>query len=131
MPFEVNNVRSDISSESQGPTLEENLQQDVLDANSEKTLFNEVQERETKKQADVIADDVFDNLDIDTVEKSTDQLLEEIKIMEDEVVLDETTKEFAQNGQNDLENARTELEKTEQFERAAKQAAVCILGGLG
>ena len=131
MPLEVNNVRSDINPESQGPTLEENLQQDVLDANSEKTLFNEVQEREIKKQADVIADDVFDNLDINTVEKSTDQLLEEIKIMEDEVVLDETTKEFAQNGQNDLENARLELEKTEQFEKAAKQAAVCILGGLG
>lgn len=91
MPLEVPVVRSDINPEAQGPTIQEVAQQDVRDANSDNTLFGEMQERELAAEVDRIMENITEAADVPQIEAEIAELEAQIKVMETEVLGTEAT----------------------------------------
>ena len=91
MPLEVPVVRSDINPEAQGPTIQEVAQQDVRDANSDNTLFGEMQERELAAEVDRIMENITEAADVPQIEAEIAELEAQIKVMEAEVLGTEAT----------------------------------------
>lgn len=123
MPLEVPVVRSDINPEAQGPTIQEVAQQDVRDANSDNTLFGEMQERELAAEVDRIMADITEAADTPQIETEIADLEVQIQNMIAEAGDDAQARQ-------DLDAATDLLNKTRQTEAAWQQAAVCVLGGL-
>ena len=84
MPLEVPVVRSDINPEAQGPTIQEVAQQDVRDANSDDTLFGEMQERELAAEVDRIMENITEAADVPQVEADIAELEAQIEVMKAE-----------------------------------------------
>ena len=123
MPLEVPVVKSDINPEAQGPTIQELAQQDVRDANSDNTLFGEMQERELAAEVDRIMADITEAADTPQIETEIADLEVQIQNMIAEAGDDAQARQ-------DLDAATDLLNKTRQTEAAWQQAAVCVLGGL-
>ena len=116
-------VRSDINPEAQGPTIQEVAQQDVRDANSDNTLFGEMQERELAAEVDRIMENITEAADVPQIEAEIADLEAQIEVMKAEVGDDAQARQ-------DLDDATAGLQKTRESQKAWEQAAVCVLGGL-
>ena len=123
MPLEVPVVRSDINPEAQGPTIQEVAQQDVRDANSDNTLFGEMQERELVAEVERVMENITEAADVPQIEAETAELEAQIEVMKAEVGDDAQARQ-------DLDDATAGLQKTRESQKAWEQAAVCVLGGL-
>tara|TARA_R110002020_G_scaffold222465_4_gene431297 strand:- start:2952 stop:4751 length:1800 start_codon:yes stop_codon:yes gene_type:complete len=123
MPLEVPVVRSDINPEAQGPTIQEVAQQDVRDANSDDTLFGEMQERELVAEVERVMENITEAADVPQIEADIAELEAQIEIMKAEAGDDPEARQF-------LDEATAGLQKTRESQKAWEQAAVCVLGGL-
>ena len=123
MPLEVPVVRSEINPDVEGPTIQEVAQQDVRDANSDNTLFGEMQERELAAEVDRIMENITEAADVPQIEAETAELEAQIEVMKAEVGDDAQARQ-------DLDDATAGLQKTRESQKAWEQAAVCVLGGL-
>ena len=123
MPLEVPVVRSEINPDVDGPTIQERAQQDVRDANSDNTLFGEMQERELAAEVDRIMENITEAADVPQIEAETAELEAQIEVMKAEVGDDAQARQ-------DLDDATAGLQKTRESQKAWEQAAVCVLGGL-
>ena len=123
MPLEVPVVRSEINPDVEGPTIQEVAQQDVRDANSDNTLFGEMQERELAAEVDRIMENITEAADVPQIEAETAELEAQIEVMKAEVGDDA-------QGRQELDEATEALQKTRESQKAWEQAAVCVLGGL-
>ncbi len=123
MPLEVPVVRSEINPDVEGPTIQEVAQQDVRDANSDNTLFGEMQERELAAEVDRIMENITEAADVPQIEAETAELEAQIEVMKAEVGDDA-------QGRQELDDATEGLQKTRESQKAWEQAAVCVLGGL-
>jgi len=123
MPLEVPVVRSEINPDVEGPTIQEIAQQDVRDANSDNTLFGEMQERELAAEVDRIMENITEAADVPQIEAEIAELEAQIEVMKAEVGDDAQARQ-------DLDDATAGLQKTRESQKAWEQAAVCVLGGL-
>ena len=123
MPLEVPVVRSEINPDVEGPTIQEIAQQDVRDANSDNTLFGEMQERELAAEVDRIMENITEAADVPQIEAEIADLEAQIEVMKAEVGDDAQARQ-------DLDDATAGLQKTRESQKAWEQAAVCVLGGL-
>jgi len=123
MPLEVPVVRSELSPEAQGPTIQEQAQQDIRDVHSDDSNFGEIQERELAAEVDRIMENITETADVPQIEAEIAELEAQIETMRAEAGDDALA-------QQDLDNATQLLQKTRETEAAWQQAAVCVLGGL-
>ena len=123
MPLEVPVVRSELSPEAQGPTIQERAQQDVRDVHSDDTNFGEMQERELAAEVDRIMENIAETADVPQIEADIVELEAQIETMKAEAGDDLEARQF-------LDEATAGLQKTRESQKAWEQAAVCVLGGL-
>ena len=123
MPLEVPVVRSELSPEAQGPTIQEQAQQDIRDVHSDDSNFGEIQERELAAEVNRIMENITETADVPQIEAEIAELEAQIETMRAEAGDDALA-------QQDLDNATQLLQKTRETEAAWQQAAVCVLGGL-
>jgi len=123
MPLEVPVVRSEINPDVEGPTIQEIAQQDVRDANSDNTLFGEMQERELVAEVERVMENITEAADVPQIEADIAELEAQIEIMKAEAGDDPEARQF-------LDEATAGLQKTRESQKAWEQAAVCVLGGL-
>jgi len=123
MPLEVPVVRSELSPEAQGPTIQERAQQDVRDVHSDDTNFGEMQERELAAEVDRIMENIIETTDVPQIETQIAELEAQIETMKAEAGDDLEARQF-------LDEATAGLQKTRESQKAWEEAAVCVLGGL-
>tara|TARA_R100001082_G_scaffold8635_1_gene5077 strand:- start:16044 stop:17906 length:1863 start_codon:yes stop_codon:yes gene_type:complete len=123
MPLEVPVVRSELSPEAQGPTIQEQAQQDVRDVHSDDTNFGEMQERELAAEVDRIMENIIETTDVPQIETQIAELEAQIETMKAEAGDDLEARQF-------LDEATAGLQKTRESQKAWEEAAVCVLGGL-
>ena len=136
MPLEVPVVRSDINPEAQGPTIQEVAQQDVRDANSDDTLFGEMQERELVAEVERVMENITEAADVPQIEAEIAKLEAQIEVQVQEMQIQAMaaahSDDFSQvkKYEQEYKEAEEALQQTRKSQKAWEQAAVCVLGGL-
>jgi len=136
IPLEVPVVRSEINPDVDGPTIQERAQQDVRDANSDNTLFGEMQERELAAEVDRIMENITEAADIPQIEAEIAELEAQIEVQVQEMQLQAMAAAHSDDisqikkYEQEYKEAEEALQQTRKSKKAWEQAAVCVLGGL-